>query len=135
MRTTLVPSGQGTMFPKCKAVTNSGAHFFSRQVSHSSREAAFVGQDLRFLCLRPLETHSNGEHRTQAQEIKSHVAPQRHGAGGEPQGEAQSSKFCNPHLWKERAGSAPPPPQISSLKFFHQPHPQTSATPRGRDER
>lgn len=111
MRTTLVPSGQGTMFPKCKAVTNSGAHFFSRQVSHSSREAAFVGQDLRFLCLRPLETHSNGEHRTQAQEIKSHVAPQRHGAGGEPQGEAQRLKVLQPTPLerKSRVSSSPTP--------------------------
>lgn len=106
------------MFPKCKAVTNSRVHFFSCQVSHSSQEAAFVGQDLRFLSLRPLETHSSGEHRTQTQEIKPHLAPQRHKAGGWPQGKIQRLKVLGPTLSGKRGGSAPPPPQIRSLNFF-----------------
>lgn len=67
----------GYNIPPCKAVTNLGAHF-SYQIPHSPQEAAVLGQDLRFLLsLRPLETHSNGEHRTQTQEIKSHLAPER----------------------------------------------------------
>lgn len=82
VRTILKLSGQGTMFPKRKTATNSRAHFFSCQVSHSSEEAAFIGQDLRLLSLRPRETHSNGEQRTQTQEIKSHIGSQRHTAGG-----------------------------------------------------
>ena len=67
----------GYNMPPCKAVTDLGAHFSSYQVPHSPQEAALLGQDLRFLSLRPLETHSSGEHRTQTQEIKSHLAPER----------------------------------------------------------
>lgn len=82
VRTTLVRSGQDTTFSDCRSITNLGARFSSSQFSHPPQEAAKVGQDLRFFSLKPLETHSSGEHRTQTKEIKSHLVPQRHKGGG-----------------------------------------------------
>ena len=105
----------GYNIPPCKAVTDLGAHFSSYQVPHSPQEAALLGQDLRFLSLRPLETHSSGEHRTQTQEIKSHLAPER---GQNPWGETEGSKFHNSHsLEREEARpSHTPDSQFEFLK-------------------
>lgn len=68
-----------TMLPNCKAITNVGTHFFS---SYSSQEVACVGQELRTLSLRPLERHSDSEHRAQTGESKPCIAPQGLRAGG-----------------------------------------------------
>ena len=73
-----------------------------------------LGQDLRFLSLRPLETHSNGEHRTQTQEIKSHLAPER---SQNPGGGTKGSKFHNSHsLEREEARLSHTPD--SQFEFF-----------------
>lgn len=101
-------SCQSTRFPKSKTITNLGAHFYLGQAACSSRGAASVGQDLRFLSLRPPERLSRSEHTAQTPQIKSHQhreGPRQEGVEN-PKGRYKGS---HPLERKWRASSSPQP--------------------------
>lgn len=110
----------GYKVPKGQTITNLRAHFSLCQPAHSSQGAASGGQDLRFLSLRPLERHSNGEQRAQTPQIKSHwhlEGPRQEGVQN-PRGRYKGWELCNPHpLERERRASSSPTPH-SQFEFF-----------------